>query len=92
MGPVNGFYFSVKPVEGVDPKSFKEGQTFYMAPDDLLSTDRFTKPQAPRPKGAPGQKFGGGGRPQGGNFRGAPRGAPRGRSFGGRGRQRGGRR
>ena len=35
-----------------------------MSPDDLLSTDRFTKPQAPRPKGAGGpKKFGG----QGGN-------------------------
>ena len=33
-----------------------------MAPDDLLSTDKFTKPQAPRPKGAGGpKKFGGGG-------------------------------
>ena len=37
-----------------------------MSPDDLLSTDRFTKPQAPRPKGAGGpKKFGGqgGGKP-----------------------------
>ena len=33
-----------------------------MNPDDLLSTDRFTKPQAPRPKGAGGpKKFGQGG-------------------------------
>ena len=37
-----------------------------MNPEDLLSTDRFTKPQTPRPKGAGGpKKFGGqaGGRP-----------------------------
>ena len=50
-----------------------------MNPEDLLSTDRFTKPQTPRPKGAGGpKKFGGqaGGRPfqkggfnkSGGNF------------------------
>jgi len=72
LGPLNSFYFSVKPAEGVDPKSFKEGQVFYMNPEDLLSTDRFTKPQAPRPKGPPGQASGNGfrGRPQqrGGSF------------------------
>jgi len=72
LGPLNSFYFSVKPGEGVDPKSFKEGQVFYMNPEDLLSTDRFTKPQAPRPKGPPGQAGGNGfrGRPQqrGGSF------------------------
>jgi H/ACA ribonucleoprotein complex subunit 1 len=95
LGPVNAFYFSVKPAEGVNPSSFKEGQVFYMSPEDLLSTDRFTKPQAPRPKGPPRQFGAGGGRPQqgnrGGSFngrgRGAPRGAPRGRggSFRGRG-------
>ena len=66
LGPLNAFYFSVKPAEGVDPKSFKSGQVFYMNPEDLLSTDRFTKPQAPRPKGPPGQGGQGGfrGRPQ----------------------------
>ena len=96
LGPLNGFYFSVKPAEGVNPSSFKEGQVFYMAPEDLLSTDRFTKPQAARPKGPPRQFGAAGGRPQqggrggfGGGFnnrgRGAPRGAPRGRgSFRGR--------
>lgn len=93
LGPLNAFYFSVKPAEGINPSSFKEGQIFYMAPEDLLSTDRFTKPQAPRPKGPPRQfgAGGAGGRPQqggrpggfSGGFnnrgRGAPRGAPRGR-------------
>lgn len=72
LGPLNGFFFSVKPAEGVDPKSFKEGQVLYMNPEDLLSTDRFTRPQAPRPRGAPGQGGAGGfrGRPQqrGGSF------------------------
>jgi H/ACA ribonucleoprotein complex subunit 1 len=76
FGPVNAFYFSVKPVDGVDAKNFKEGQVFYINPEDLLSTDRFTKPQAPRPKGPrgpPGQ--GTFGRPQGGQRGGfAPRG------------------
>jgi hypothetical protein len=42
-----------------------------MNPEDLLSTDRFTRPQAPRPKGPPGQGAGG--------FRGRPQ--PRGGSF-----------
>ena len=66
LGPVNAFYFSIKPVQGVDPKSFKEGQIFYMNPEDLLSTDRFTRPQTPRPKGPPGAKrFGGPGGPGG---------------------------
>ena len=42
-----------------------------MSPDDLLSTDRFTKPQGPRPKGPPGMKrFGG--PPQKGNFNRGP--------------------
>lgn len=91
LGPLNAFYFSVKPAEGVNPSSFKEGQIFYMAPDDLLSTDRFTKPQAPRPKGPPRQGGAGGrpqqfGRPGGpGGFNNRGRGAPRGRgSFRGR--------
>lgn len=83
LGPINSFYFSVKPVEGVDAKSFKEGQVFYMNPEDLLTTDRFTKPAQPRPKGPrgpPGQgRFGGRpqqGGPQRGNFnnRGGPQG------------------
>lgn len=72
LGPLNAFYFSVKPVEGVNAKNFEEGQVFYMNPEDLLSTDRFTKPQAPRPKGPrgpPGQgKFGGGPQGQRGGF------------------------
>jgi H/ACA ribonucleoprotein complex subunit 1 len=96
FGPVSAFFFSIKPVEGVDPKSFKEGQALYMTPEDLLSTDRFTRPQGPRPKGAGGprggpSKFGkpiqkGGftrGPPTGGNFnRGRPAfNKPRGGNF-----------
>lgn len=67
----------------MDPKSFKEGQTFYMNPEDLLSTDKFTRPQTSRPRGSSGgKKFGGptggpGGKPfqRGGfNNRGGPQG------------------
>lgn len=47
-----------------------------MNPEDLLSTDRFTKPQAPRPKGPP--RTGG----PGGFNRGGPRGGPGGFSRG----------
>ena len=58
-----------------------------MNPEDLLSTDRFTRPQAPRPKGPPrsfgGAPGGGRGAPRGrGSFRGGPgggRGGDRGR-------------
>jgi len=86
FGPVNDFYFSVKPSEGVDPSNFKPGQVFYMSPEDLLSTDKFTKPQAPRPKGPGGPRGGqggfGGGRPQGG-FGGRPQGGFGGRPQGG---------
>jgi H/ACA ribonucleoprotein complex subunit 1 len=62
LGPISSFFFSVKPAEGVDPSSFKVGQTFYMNPEDLLPMDRFTQKRAPGPKG--GQKFQGKGKPQ----------------------------
>lgn len=86
LGPLNAFYFSVKPAEGVNAGSFKEGQVFYMSPEDLLSTDRFTKPQAPRPKGPP--REGGFSRGGPGGFRGG-RGGPGGFSRGGPGGFRG---
>jgi len=60
-----------------------------MNPEDLLSTDRFTRPQTARPKGPPrtggpaGFNRGGFSRGGPGGFRGGPggfsRGAPRGR-------------
>jgi H/ACA ribonucleoprotein complex subunit 1 len=90
LGPLNAFYFSVIPAEGVNPASFKADQVFYMNPEDLLSTDRFTRPQAQKPKG-PRREGGarpatGGFRPQGGRGDGNFRGQPRGRgNFGGRG-------
>lgn len=86
LGPLNAFYFSVKPAEGVNPASFKEGQVFYMSPEDLLSTDRFTRPQTARPKGPP-RTGGAGGRGGFGGDRGRGGfGGDRGRGgFGGRG-------
>jgi H/ACA ribonucleoprotein complex subunit 1 len=81
FGPLSAFYFSVKPAEGVDPKNFKKDQVFYMNPEDLLTTDRFTNPHPPRAKGAGGAPRGGFNPRGAGGFRG--RGAPGGFNRGG---------
>ncbi len=73
----------MKPAEGVNASSFKEGTVFYMSPEDLLSTDRFTKPQAPRPKGPPRTGGGFGDRGRGGFSRGGSRGGFNDRGRGG---------
>ena len=62
LGPINSFFFSVKPADGVKPDSFKPGQTFYMSPEDLLPMERFTQKKQ---SGGPRQ---GGPRPQGQKF------------------------
>lgn len=101
LGPINQVYFTIKPSEGIQATSFKNGDKFYIASEKLLPMERFL----PKPKpllGAPkvkkpsrgGGGFGGGrGAPRGrggprGGF-GGGRGAPRG-GFGGRGGGRGG--
>ena len=78
LGPVNSFYFSVKPADGVSPDGFKTGHVFYMSPDDLLPMDRFTQKRAPGPRNAGGRPGGNKGGP-GGKF-GGPKGGPK---FGG---------
>ena len=89
-GPLNQVYFTIKPQEGIQAKSFKAGDKFYIGGDKLLPLDRFL----PKPKPAPGaakvkKPAGAGGRggARGGRGRGAPRGRGgppgRGGSFGG---------
>ncbi|OJD37990.1 h aca ribonucleoprotein complex subunit 1 [Diplodia corticola] len=103
LGPLNQVYFTIKPQEGIQATSFKQGDKFYIGGDKLLPLDRFLpKPKPPggmpKPKRAGGSGRGGaprGGRGSfGGGFggRGGRGGAPRGRggSFGGRGGSRGG--
>ncbi|EGY19116.1 H/ACA ribonucleoprotein complex subunit 1 [Verticillium dahliae VdLs.17] len=89
LGPINQVYFTIKPSEGIQATSFKEGDKFYIASEKLLPMERFL----PKPKAPPGQKpkragrGGFGGRGGGGGFGGrggAPRGG-RGGFGGGRG-------
>ncbi|KAJ8111718.1 hypothetical protein OPT61_g5752 [Boeremia exigua] len=49
-GPLNQVYFTIKPQEGIQAKSFKAGDKFYIGGDKLLPLDRFL----PKPKPAPG--------------------------------------
>lgn len=72
FGPIDGFLYSVKLVEGVNAASYKPGDKFYMGWDDTLPIDRFL----PKPKGAGGPKRGPGG--PGGFNKGGPGGFNRG--------------
>lgn len=73
FGPTNEMMFTVKPIDGVIPTSFKEKDKCFVGPDKLLPMARFLPPP-------PGSKPMGGARGGRGGF-----GAPRGGSFGGRG-------
>lgn len=99
LGPINQVYFTIKPSEGIQATSFKEGDKFYIAAEKLLPMERFLpKPKAPagqKPKraGRGGPARGGaGGRGGGrGGFGGrGGRGGPSRGGFGGRGGSRGG--
>ncbi|SPO01345.1 uncharacterized protein DNG_04021 [Cephalotrichum gorgonifer] len=88
LGPINEVYFTIKPSEGIQATSFKDGDKFYIAGEKLLPLERFL----PKPKvvGAPKVKRPGRGGPGGsrGGFggrggRGGPRGGARGGSRGG---------
>ncbi|WEJ95069.1 H/ACA snoRNP pseudouridylase subunit [Yamadazyma tenuis] len=46
LGPLNEVFFTIKPSEGVQADSFKEGDKFFIGPDKLLPLDRFL----PKPK------------------------------------------
>ncbi|PVH17156.1 H/ACA ribonucleoprotein complex subunit 1 [Candidozyma duobushaemuli] len=84
LGPLNEVFFTIKPSEGVQAKSFKDGDKFFISPDKLLPLERFLpKPKEVGPK--PKRKAGGAGGARGGfGGRGGARGGARG-GFGGRG-------
>lgn len=91
LGPINQVFFTIKPSEGIQAASFKEGDKFYIAPEKLLPLDKFLPkpkppPGAPKPKRAGGSSRGG---PRGGGGRGGFSRGGRG-GFGGRGGGRGG--
>lgn len=48
LGPLNEVYFTVKLSEGMGSSSFVSGDKFYIAPDKVLSVERFL----PKPKPA----------------------------------------
>ena len=83
LGPINQVYFTIKPSEGIQATSFKEGDKFYIGSEKLLPLDRFL-PKPKRAGGRGGPRGAAGGR---GGFGGRGRGGPRG---GGRGGPRGG--
>ncbi|QPG74529.1 H/ACA snoRNP pseudouridylase subunit [Brettanomyces nanus] len=90
LGPVNEVYFTVKPSEGVQSDSFKDGDKFYIGGDKLLPLDRFLpkpKDYGPKPKRnrGPKREGGRGGFSRGGSRGGFSRGGRGGFSRGGRG-------
>lgn len=100
LGPINQVYFTIKPQEGIQATSFKQGDKFYIGGDKLLPLEKFLpKPKPPpgapkvkKPRGAGGAGRGG---MRGGFGARGGRGAPRGRGGppgrGGRGSFGGGR-
>ena len=98
LGPINQVFFTIKPTEGIQATSFKEGDKFYIGSEKLLPLDKFLPkpkppPGAPKPKRAGGRGgprgaggFGGrGGGGRGGGGRGGPGGFSRGGGRGGSG-------
>ncbi|KAK6226633.1 Gar1 protein RNA binding region [Colletotrichum higginsianum IMI 349063] len=93
LGPINQVYFTIKPSEGIQATSFKEGDKFYIGSEKLLPLEKFL-PKPKPPPGAPKVKRAGrggparggrGGRGGFGGRGGAPRGGRGGSGFGGRG-------
>ncbi|KAH0441869.1 h aca ribonucleoprotein complex subunit 1 [Colletotrichum camelliae] len=81
LGPINQVYFTIKPSEGIQATSFKEGDKFYIGSEKLLPLDKFL-PKPKPPPGAPKLKRAGRGGAGGRGGRGGP-------GFGGRGGGRG---
>ncbi|KAK2770848.1 h aca ribonucleoprotein complex subunit 1 [Colletotrichum kahawae] len=81
LGPINQVYFTIKPSEGIQATSFKEGDKFYIGSEKLLPLDKFL-PKPKPPPGAPKLKRAGRGGAGG-------RGGRGGAGFGGRGGGRG---
>ncbi|KAF4995680.1 hypothetical protein FGRMN_4990 [Fusarium graminum] len=99
LGPINQVYFTIKPTEGIQATSFKEGDKFFIGSEKLLPLDKFLPkpkppPGAPKPKraggGRGGARGGRGGFGARGGGRGGFGGARGGGGFGGRGGGRGG--
>lgn len=88
LGPITQVYFTVKPTEGVQAKSFRAGDKVFISSDKLLPLQRFL----PKPKPPPGlepakvKKRGGASGARGFGGRGGGRGGARGGSFGRGGR------
>lgn len=63
LGPISSLMFTVKPVDGVVPASFKAGDKVFIAPEKLLPLSRFlpkpAAPKAPKKRGAGGGRGGG---------------------------------
>lgn len=79
LGPINQVFFTIKPSEGIQATSFKDGDKFYIAPEKTLPLDRFLPkpkppPGAPKPKRPSGGRGGAGFR--GGSVRGGRGSAP----------------
>ncbi|KAF4458883.1 H ACA ribonucleo complex subunit 1, partial [Fusarium albosuccineum] len=49
LGPINQVFFTIKPTEGIQATSFKEGDKFYIGSEKLLPLDKFL----PNPKPPP---------------------------------------
>ncbi|CAK9300744.1 unnamed protein product [Gordionus sp. m RMFG-2023] len=95
FGPIQDFFFSVKPLEEIKAKSFDTQQIFYIDPNKLLPLERFLpKPTMPKSEfKAQSRGRGRGGFSRGGgSFRGGSGGGRGGRGFqsfrGGRGGKR----
>jgi rRNA processing protein Gar1 len=41
LGPITQVYFTIKPSEGIQAKSFKKGDKFYIGGDKLLPLDKY---------------------------------------------------
>lgn len=91
LGPVNEVFFTVKPSEGVQATSFKDGDKFYIGGDKLLPMERFLpQPKSYGPKRKAPKRAGGASRGGRGGFRGGRGGFRGGRGGFSRGGGRGG--
>ncbi|KAK5172971.1 H/ACA snoRNP pseudouridylase subunit [Saxophila tyrrhenica] len=83
LGPLNQVFFTIKPQEGIQATSFKQGDKFFIGGDKLLPLEKFLPKPKPPPGAARVKKAsrGGdrGGRGGRGGFTSRGRGAPRGR-------------
>nr|BAN42025.1 H/ACA ribonucleoprotein complex subunit, putative [Entamoeba invadens] len=60
FGPLDDYYFSVVPAEGVKADGFKQDDPIFLYDDKLFTTERLKNPPPPRRGGAPRGGRGGG--------------------------------